>query len=100
SSATIPSQREGAGAGVKANQSRSQARNPNSNDARAKASRATAAAREILEENVRPQVEKLRRASSVVIEGASFDPSLRFVLVAGVLFVLFLLLLVLSKWIG
>jgi len=46
---------------------------------------------------VRPRVEKLRQASSVVFEGATYDPSIRFVLVATALFVLFLVLLILSK---
>ena len=45
----------------------------------------------------RPQVEKLRRASTVVLSEASYDASLRFVLVAAVLFVLFLVILLLSK---
>lgn len=50
--------------------------------------------------SVRGRVDKLRKASSVVIEQASYDPSLRFLLVAGGLFVLFILLLVLSKLLG
>jgi hypothetical protein len=40
---------------------------------------------------------KIRQASSAMIEGAAYDPSLRFVLVAVGLFVVFLLLLILSK---
>ncbi|HEX6283254.1 MAG TPA: hypothetical protein VFZ71_00205 [Pyrinomonadaceae bacterium] len=51
-------------------------------------------------ENVREQVEKIRHVSSVVIDQAGYDPSLRFLLVAAVLFVLFLILLILSKLIG
>ena len=43
------------------------------------------------------RVEKLRKASSVVIEQAHYDPSLRFILVTAGLFILFLLLLILSK---
>lgn len=69
-------------------------------DSRVKVRRATAVARDVLEDNVRPRVDKLRRASSVVLDEASYDPSLRFVLVAAVLFVLFLILLLLSKWVG
>ena len=61
--------------------------------------RASAAARGVIEEPVR-QVEKIRHASSHVIEEASYDPSLRFVLVALGLFVVFLILLVLSKVMG
>ena len=50
--------------------------------------------------NVRERVEKIRHVSSVVIDQASYDPSLRFILVAAVVFILFLLLLILSKVIG
>jgi hypothetical protein len=50
--------------------------------------------------SVRGRVDKLRKASTVVIEQASYDPSLRFLLVAGGLFILFILLLVLSKLLG
>ena len=46
------------------------------------------------------RVEKIRQVSSVVIEEASYDPSLRFVLVAVGLFVVFVVLLVLSKVMG
>ena len=51
-------------------------------------------------DNVRDRVEKIRHASSVVIDQAAYDPSLRFILVAAVLFVLFLFLLILSKVLG
>lgn len=51
-------------------------------------------------DNVRERVEKIRHVSSVVIDQAAYDPSLRFLLVAAVLFVLFLVLLILSKVIG
>ena len=61
---------------------------------------AAASAREMLADDVAPRVDKLRRMSSVVIEQAAYDPSLRFILVAAVLFILFLVILVLSKWIG
>lgn len=50
--------------------------------------------------SVRGRVDKLRKASTGVIEQASYDPSLRFLLVAGGLFVLFILLLVMSKMLG
>jgi hypothetical protein len=43
------------------------------------------------------RVEKFRQMSTAVIDEATYDPSLRFVLVAAVLFVLFLLLLLLSE---
>jgi hypothetical protein len=45
----------------------------------------------------RPRGEKLRKATSVVINEASYDASLRFVLIAAVLFLLFLVILLLSK---
>jgi zinc-ribbon domain len=67
------------------------------NKARTKIQKATTAARDKLEDNVRPRVDKIRQASTVVLEEASDDPSVRFILVAGALFVLFLILLILSK---
>lgn len=51
-------------------------------------------------ENVRERVEKIKHVSTVMIDQAAYDPSLRFLLVAAVLFVLFLVLLILSKVIG
>ena len=62
--------------------------------------RASAAAQAVIEDNLVPRVERLRKASSVVLEEAGYDPGLRFLLVAVVLFVLFLVLLLLSKWLG
>ena len=50
--------------------------------------------------NVRERVEKIRHVSSVVIDQAAYDPSVRFILVAAGLFLFFLLLLILSKVIG
>jgi hypothetical protein len=38
--------------------------------------------------------------SSVVIDQAAYDPSLRFLLVAAALFILFIVLLIASKVIG
>jgi len=49
---------------------------------------------------VAPRVEKLRSASSAVLEEASSDPSLRFVLVAIVIILLTLLLLLLNHLLG
>lgn len=60
----------------------------------------TAAVSKVREDSVRGRVEKLRKVSSVVIDQAAYDPSLRFLLVAAVLFLLFLVLLILSKVIG
>lgn len=51
-------------------------------------------------DGVRGRVEKLRKVSSVVIDQAAYDPSLRFLLVAAAFFILFLVLLILSKVIG
>ena len=59
--------------------------------------RARAVARNAVEDDVLPRVEKLRQISSVVIDEASYDPSLRFVLVAAVLFIVFLVILLLSE---
>lgn len=55
--------------------------------------------RGVIEEPAK-RVERIRQASTVVIEEASYDPSLRFVLVALGLFVVFVVLLVLSKVMG
>lgn len=51
-------------------------------------------------ENVRERVEKIRHVSSVVIDQAAYDPSLRFLLVAALLFLLFIVLVILSKVLG
>jgi len=51
-------------------------------------------------DNVRDRVEKIKHVSSVVIDQAGYDPSLRFILVAVAIFVVFLVLLILSKVIG
>jgi len=50
--------------------------------------------------SVRSRVEHIRKVSSVMIDQAAYDPSLRFLLVAGAFFILFLVLLILSKVIG
>ncbi|HXS01765.1 MAG TPA: zinc ribbon domain-containing protein [Pyrinomonadaceae bacterium] len=50
--------------------------------------------------SVRGRVEHIRKVSSVVIDQAAYDPSLRFLLVAAAFFILFLVLLILSKVIG
>lgn len=52
------------------------------------------------EHGVRGRVEQIRKVSSVVIDQAAYDPSLRFLLVAAAFFILFLVLLILSKVIG
>lgn len=46
------------------------------------------------------RVEKIRKISTVVLEQAAYDPSLRFLLVAGFLFFIFLIILIMSKFIG
>jgi zinc ribbon protein len=51
-------------------------------------------------DGVKARVEKLRHVSSVVLDQAAYDPSLRFLLVAAAFFILFLVLLILSKVIG
>ena len=58
--------------------------------------RASQRTRGAIEDNVK-RVEKIHHVSSVMLEEAHYDPSLRFVLVAVGLFVLFVVLLILSK---
>lgn len=53
--------------------------------------------REPLAGDVRKGLEKVREISTVVLEEASYDPSARFVLIAAVLFILFLVILLLSE---
>jgi len=60
--------------------------------------RATTLAR--VEGDVVQRVQKLRKISTVVLDEAGYDPSLRFVLVAAFLFVLFLVIVLLNKFIG
>ena len=62
-------------------------------------SAARGAARGALEDNVK-RVEKIHHVSTAIYEEAHYDPSLRFVLVALGLFVVFVILLVLSKVMG
>jgi hypothetical protein len=67
---------------------------------RATIERSTHSARPGFEDNLLGRVQRIRKVSSVVIDQAAYDPSLRFLLVAGALFLLFLILLILSKLIG
>ena len=53
-----------------------------------------------VDHSVRGRVEHIRKVSSVVIDQAAYDPSLRFLLVAAAFFILFLVLLIMSKVIG
>ena len=73
---------------------------PGGAGARRKRQRVRTAAREAVEENLLPRVEKLRQASNVVLDEAAYDPSLRFILIALALFVVFLLILFASKILG
>ena len=75
-------------------------RNPAMQGARDRVKLARGAARNLIEEDRFQAVEKLRHISSVVLDEAAYDPSLRFVLVAAVLFVLFLVLLIASELIS
>ena len=54
-------------------------------------------ARGALGEDVKKGLGKVREISTVMLDEASYDPSARFVLVAAVLFVLFLVILILSE---
>jgi hypothetical protein len=67
-------------------------------DARGKIQRATGVARHVGGDVVQ-RGQKLREMSSVVLDEAGYDPSLRFVLVAAVLFVLFLVIVLLNRFI-
>jgi hypothetical protein len=51
-------------------------------------------------ENLRPRVEKLREASTVVFDEATDDPGLRFIIIAVVLFLIFLLIFLFSYILG
>jgi hypothetical protein len=66
---------------------------------RDKIQRAGNLARDV-EGDMKHRVQKVRQMSSVVLDEAGYDPSLRFVLVAAALFLLFLLIMVLNKVIG
>jgi hypothetical protein len=65
----------------------------------AKLERATTLARDV-EGDVIQRVQKVREISSVVIDEAGYDPSLRFVLVAVIVFFLFLVIVLLNKLIS
>ena len=64
----------------------------------AKLHRATTLARDV-EGDMIHRVQKVRRMSNVVWDEAGDDPGLRFVLVAAILFVLFLVIILLNKFI-
>jgi hypothetical protein len=64
----------------------------------AKLQRATTMARGV-EGDVIQRVQKVREISSVVFDEAAFDPSLRFLLVAIIVFGLFLVIVLLNKFI-
>jgi hypothetical protein len=66
---------------------------------REKLHRASTAARGAIGDNVK-RVEKIHHVSTAMFEEAHYDPSLRFVLVALGLFVVFVVLLILSKVMG
>lgn len=53
-----------------------------------------------VERPLRDRVDKIRKVSSVMIDQAAYDPSMRFLLVAAVLFIIFLVLMLLSKVVG
>ncbi len=61
--------------------------------------RASNVARGAIEDNVK-RVEKIHHVSTAMFEEATYDPSLRFVLVALGLFIVFVIVLVLSKVMG
>jgi hypothetical protein len=65
----------------------------------AKIHQATTLARDV-EGDVIQRVQKVRNVSSVVLDEAGNDPGLRFVLVAAIVFVLFLVIVILNKLIA
>jgi len=65
----------------------------------ARIQRATTIARDV-EGDVIHRVQKVREVSSVVLDEAGNDPGLRFVLVAIIVFVLFLVIVILNKFIA
>jgi hypothetical protein len=62
--------------------------------------RVKVAAMDAVEGKIAPRVEKLRQASTVMLDEAADDPGLRFVLVAAVLIIFSLVLLLLSQILG
>ena len=65
----------------------------------ARIQRATTLARDVGGDVVQ-RGQKVREISSVVLDEAGYDPSLRFVLVAAALFILFLVIVLLNKFIS
>lgn len=62
--------------------------------------RVKVAARDAVEGKIAPRVEKLRQASTIMLDEAADDPGLRFVLIAALLVILSLGLLLLSQMLG
>ncbi|MDT4967544.1 MAG: hypothetical protein QOJ64_2281 [Acidobacteriota bacterium] len=71
-----------------------------SGDEPAKRQRVRTSAREVVEGKIGPRVEKWRQASNVMLEEASDDPNLRFVLIAIAIFVVALLFLWFNHLLG
>jgi hypothetical protein len=87
-------------ADTKADKPASSASHPGARErTRERLHRASDAARGAFEDNVK-RVEKIHHVSTAMFEEASYDPSLRFVLVALGLFIVSVILLVLSKVMG
>ena len=62
--------------------------------------RVKVAALDAVEGKIAPRVEKLRHASTIVLDEAADDPGLRFVLIAALLVILSLILVLLSQILG
>ena len=62
--------------------------------------RVKVAALDAVEGKIAPRVEKLRHASTIVLDEAADDPGLRFVLIAALLVILSLILVLLSQFLG
>ncbi len=81
-----------------ANPAKETPRAPAVGDGRGRVQRATGLAKSVGGDVVQ-RGHKLREMSSVVLDEAHYDPSLRFVLVAAALFILFLVIMLLNKFI-
>jgi cobalamin biosynthesis Mg chelatase CobN len=90
-----PSGREGSGAEPSAERQPTQEAEP-----RSRIGRRAATVGASVGENLRPRVEKLREASTVVFDEATDDPGLRFVIIAAVLFLIFLFIFLFSYILG
>jgi len=98
--ASQPSAREEAAASVQEDSAERASATAEQGETRGRVRQRAAAVGASVGENLRPRVEKLREASTVVFDEATDDPGLRFVIVAASLFLLFLFILLFSYILG